>query len=98
MAVKPFSIRYYEPFIREDIPKIDRTWQKRIRATINEKLANDPIAFGIPLRQSLKGYWKLRIGDYRVIFKITNTTVFIIAIQHRSVVYKNILFRIRSQK
>lgn len=97
MEINPFSIRYYEPVIREDIPKIDSMWQKRIRATINEKLTVDPVAFGIPLRHALKGHWKLRAGDYRIVFKITDETVFIIAIEHRSIVYKNILARIRSQ-
>lgn len=93
-----FTLRYHELVIKNDIPKLDAVWHKQIETAIAEKLTNNPIAFGIPLRQSLKGYWKLRVGNYRVVFKITNTTVFIIAIEHRSVVYKKILTRIRLQR
>jgi hypothetical protein len=30
-----------------------------------------PQEYGTPLRKTLKGYWKLRVGDYRVVYKIS---------------------------
>ena len=51
--------------------------------------------YGKPLRRSLKNYRKLRIGDYRVIFKIEIDMVKILVIQHRSAVYSIAERRVR---
>ncbi len=47
-----------------------------------------PQEFGEPLRRTLKGYWKLRVGDYRVIYKVIGITVLILRIGHRREVYE----------
>ena len=49
----------------------------------------DPIGFGKPLRNSLKGHRRLIVSDYRVVYRIDpqNHTVVIIAIKHRKDVY-----------
>ena len=51
----------------------------------------DPISFGKPLKYSLKGYRRLRVSDYRVVYRIEpqNHTVIIIAIKHRKEVYED---------
>ncbi|MBS3918437.1 MAG: type II toxin-antitoxin system RelE/ParE family toxin [Deltaproteobacteria bacterium] len=33
--------------------------------------------------QTLRGYWKLRVGDYRVVFKIVDEEVWVLGIIHR---------------
>ena len=53
-----------------------------------------PEIYGKPLRSSLKGYRNLRIGDYRIIFRIEEKAVKVFAILHRSIVYKDINKRI----
>ncbi len=52
------------------------------------------VFYGEPLRKSLKGYWKLRVGDYRVIYKIDGNEVWILAIINRKDVYKKTTKRI----
>lgn len=89
-----FEIEYHIDVLKKDIPKLDELTKKRIKKTIEDKLINHPEFFGKPLRHSIKGYWKLRIGDYRVIFKIIQRTVKIFVIQHRSQVYKKSLNRL----
>lgn len=86
MAMK-FEVIYHERVTREDIPRLSTAWKKRIKAAIEQKLFFSPEQFGKPLRRSLKGYRKLRVGDYRVIFRIQGKFVKIFLIQHRSVVY-----------
>ncbi len=44
--------------------------------------------------KTLKGYWKLRVGDYRVIFKVVGNEVWIFAIINRKDVYSRIIKRI----
>ena len=48
----------------------------------------NPDRYGAPLRGSLHGYWKLRIGDYRAVFRIAGDEIIILAILHRSRVYE----------
>lgn len=89
-----FEIRYHEAVVSDDIPKLSQEWRDTIKNTIEKKLATSPEVFGKPLRHSLKGYRKLRVGDYRVVFRIERNIVKIFVIQHRSVVYKILKKRI----
>jgi len=82
-----FEILYHEDVVADDIPKLSKEWRVKIENAIAEKLTTHPEVFGKPLRSSLKGYRKLRVGDYRVIFRIEENTVKVFAIMHRSVVY-----------
>jgi len=82
-----FELKYHSR-VKEDIKQLDVTIRNRIKIAIEQKLTQRPGDFGVPLRRSLKGYRKLRVGDYRVVFKIDQQTVIILAILHRSIVYK----------
>ena len=61
-----------------------------IKRAIKERLATQPEKYGSPLQRTLKGYWKLRVGDYRVIFKISGYDIFIFGIMNRKCVYSQI--------
>ena len=89
-----FKILYHEAVVSQDIPKISKEWRTNIEKNIEDKLTSHPETFGKPLRSSLKGYRKLRVGDYRIIFRIERNTIKIFAIKHRSVVYETIKKRI----
>lgn len=85
-----FEVRYHHLVLREDIPKLSKSWGTQIKQAIENKLMIKPEIFGKPLRKSLKGYRKLRVGDYRVVFRIEKNAIKIFAIQHRSVIYNAI--------
>ncbi|MBI2639121.1 type II toxin-antitoxin system RelE/ParE family toxin [Candidatus Peregrinibacteria bacterium] len=84
-----FEVQYHEDVVRKDIPRLSATAKKQIKKAIEQKIVIAPEHFGKPLRRSLKGYRKLRVADYRVIFRIEGNIVKIFLIQHRSVVYQN---------
>ncbi|MBI5585107.1 MAG: type II toxin-antitoxin system RelE/ParE family toxin [Deltaproteobacteria bacterium] len=80
---------WYHPDIKSvDIPSLDARIKKRLRKAIEARLATAPHRYGEPLRKTLHGYWKLRVGDYRVVFKIVKAEVRIFAIFHRKKVYE----------
>jgi len=85
-----FEIVYHSKVVEDDIPRLASLWRRKIRDAIENKLTTSPDFFGKPLRRSLKGYRKLRVGDYRVIFRIQGARVLILAILHRSVVYQEV--------
>jgi mRNA interferase RelE/StbE len=74
----------YHPLVKEkDLPKLDKKVKTRIKKAIESKLLIAPEKYGAPLRRTLKGYWKLRVGDYRVVFKVKGNEIIILAILHR---------------
>ena len=83
----PFTLRYHPAVRDEDLPRIDRRTKDKIRKAIEARLQTAPHEYGKPLRKSLKGYWKLRVGDYLVVFKLVESEVWILGIQHRKTVY-----------
>ena len=94
MEEMTFRIFYHITVAREDIPKLSSTDKERVKEAIEEKLQEAPEIFGKPLRYSLKGYRALRVGDYRVIFRIEDDTVKILLIVHRSLAYQKINKRV----
>ena len=73
----------------KDLKKIDITWQKKIIQTIETTLTTEPYS-GKKLVGNLSDYFRVRVGDYRVIYEIFDeiVTVEIIKIKHRKNVYK----------
>ena len=62
-----------------------------VRRAIETRLMVDPIAYGKPLRYSLKGHRRIRVGDWRIVYRIEAKTkkVLIVAIKHRKDVYED---------
>ena len=81
----------YKKSVQKDLKGISKEVQYIIRRAIEEKLMVDPLKFGLPLRRTLKGFMKLRVGDYRIIYSIekatATVTVHVIKIGHRREVY-----------
>lgn len=90
-----FTVLYHPKVVKDDIPALSLVWKERVRKAIEEKLTSAPEYYGKPLRQSLRGYRKLRVGAYRVVFRIEDDTIYILAILHRSVVYKKVVERLK---
>jgi mRNA interferase RelE/StbE len=88
--VTAFRIVYLEGVVTEDIPELPATMAAMIRRAINSRLTVDPIAYGKPLRHSLKGRWRLRVGDWRVVYPVDlpRRVVTITAVKHRKHVYE----------
>ena len=61
---------------------------KRVAIALDH-LAKDP-EIGIPLRGVLKGYYKYRVGTYRIIYEIQKSKLLVIVIDigHRKEVYR----------
>lgn len=85
-----YRIEYLESVVRDDIPKLSTTAKRRVRKAIEQRLCSSPIEFGKPLRYSFSGARRLRVGDYRIIYKIEPPdSVLIVKIGHRREVYED---------
>ena len=92
-----YNLIYHADVQKVDLPRIDEKNKSMIKRAIEERLATKPEVYGKPLLRTLKGYWKLRIGDYRVIFKISGNDLRIFGIIHRRRVYQDIERRIKAR-
>jgi len=77
----------YKASVRKDLKNIDKSEAHRILNKIEKELRLDANA-GEPLKGPYKGLWKLRIGEYRVVYTKTEKSVIILRIRHRGKVYK----------
>lgn len=90
-----FTVRYHPEVKAIDLPMINVKMRERIRRAIESRLMTAPQEFGLPLRKHLGGFWKLRVGDFRVVFKVEGEMVYILAIRHRRSVYEDVTRRIK---
>jgi len=54
------------------------------------KLEQNPF-LGKPLRYSIKNYRSLRVGKYRIIYRIEDDKIFILCFDHRKLIYEELL-------
>lgn len=88
-----YEIIYHPKVVKDDIPKLNRKTKDRIKKSIESKLLEHPELYSNQLRNTLSNYRKLRVGDYRVIFKIIQKNIKILIIGHRKDVYKLVVNR-----
>lgn len=84
----PFAVEYRPEVETHDMPAIPNNLRVRIFRAIESRLVTEPARYGQCLRRSLAGLWKLRVGDYRVVYSIRGRTVTVWAIAHRRVIYR----------
>ena len=94
-----WNIILHRLVISEDFKKIDQGNKQLILKAIHKKLSNAPEDYGTPLRGGYKGYWKLRIGDYRVIYRIVRDEIVVVVvkvgIRRDEKIYKELIYRLR---
>jgi mRNA interferase RelE/StbE len=83
-----YTIQFVENVVKEQLPSIPMPWRQQIKRAIEERLVVDPVKFGKPLRHSLFGLRRLRVGDWRIIYRINGNVVEIIKIGNRKDVYE----------
>lgn len=88
-----YKIIYHAKVVKDDIAKLDQKVKYRIKKSIESKLIENPELYSNQLRNTLSDYRKLRVGDYRVIFKIVQKNIIILIIGHRKDVYKLVFNR-----
>ncbi len=82
----------YDVKVQKQLKKLDKQVSKKIVAWLNEKIDNceNPRCYGKALVGNLGEFWRYRIGDYRVLAKIEDTQLLVLAVKinHRKQVYK----------
>jgi mRNA interferase RelE/StbE len=82
------NIEFTKEAVR-DLDALERSQPKYFNRVLSkiQSLVDDPLS-GKQLVGPLNGKWSLRVGDYRIIYEIVTTTIYILTINHRREVYK----------
>lgn len=82
----------FHPDAAKELKKLDRAIAARIIRTLEERIAplEDPRALGHALVGEHAGYWRWRIGDYRIVARIEDARVVILVVRvgHRREIYR----------
>ena len=94
-----YTVVIDEWVFEKDFKRIDKADQKRIVRAIRDKLTTRPTEFGEPLAGAFSGFWKLRVGRYRVIYEIEEEKiqvyVVMVGFRRNAEVYKKLISRLR---
>lgn len=75
-----------------DLKKLDKSVQTLILKWIKKNLVNstNPKAHGKALIGNKKGFWRYRVGNYRLLCNLKNDVLIILVLEigHRSEIYK----------
>ena len=81
----------YDLRVENDLKAVDPTMQREILDYMDRRIVTeeDPRRFSKPLRHEMRGLWRYRVRDYRIICDIRESArvVFVLTIKHRSVAY-----------
>lgn len=85
MTSGPWRIEYLEAVVRDDMPALPKAIRNTVKRAIETRLATDPISYGKPLRYSFASHRRLRVGDYRIVYRLDapRRAVVISVIKHR---------------
>ncbi len=77
------------PAAARQLRKLDRAAQRRLQAAI-ELLADEPRPSGAKKLVGGNGEWRVRTGDYRVVYEIHDNVllILIVAVGHRREIYE----------
>ena len=82
----------FDPAALKELKKLDKSVEKRILKFLRERVEklDDPRQIGASLQVTLSGFWKYRVGDYRLIcsFEYDRLVVLVLRVGHRREVYK----------
>ncbi|MCK4766721.1 MAG: type II toxin-antitoxin system RelE/ParE family toxin [Candidatus Aminicenantes bacterium] len=84
-----YNLTWHEDALK-DLRAVDKSASKKIIEKIKTYFIKNPVNLGKPLKGNLKGLYRYRFGDYRIIYTadLTEREITILTVKHRRKVYK----------
>jgi len=89
-AAGPFAVAY-DPKALKELTKLDKPVARRVIKAI-DALGDDPRPSGARPLVGYPNLWRIRVGEYRVVYSIQNAELVVLALRvaHRSSVYRSL--------
>lgn len=79
-------------FAERQLRKLDRPVRDRLLGYLDDRIegCKNPRHFGEPLKGEMAGLWRYRVGDYRIICKLEDKRLVVVALAvgHRREIYR----------
>ena len=89
---------FYDSRVQQDLAGLPKKDCSNIEKTILKKLSSNPLELGKPLTSRLKGWFRLRIGIYRVVYRVEKEKVIVyilkIGVRRDAKIYKDAVKRL----
>ena len=79
---------FFHSEVKKDLKSFPVSHLTAIKMAINERLSQRPYDFKALSGKEYRGLYRLRVADYRIVYYIEEEVVKILAIGHRSKIYK----------
>jgi mRNA interferase RelE/StbE len=88
--MEPYQINF-QPSVEKDLRKLSSENCDRLLARI-EELANDPLPVQSLKLKGTEGLYRIRVGDYRIVYEVDLLTksILIHYVRHRREVYRDL--------
>jgi mRNA interferase RelE/StbE len=88
MGESAYDIRFRRSALRE-LNDLHQPFRRRVMRAI-EALARDPRPHGVALLSGPERIWRVRVGDYRILYRVDDDRllVVVIRVRHRSDAYR----------
>jgi mRNA-degrading endonuclease RelE of RelBE toxin-antitoxin system len=77
------------PEAQSDIAALPLTMRARLDGVLARLEAWPNVSGAKPLRHDWKGHYRIRMGDWRVIFKVVRPDLIVVRMAHRSTIYED---------
>jgi len=80
-----------KPAAEKALSRLPTPYRRRMAAAI-DSLAHDPRGPGARKLSARSDYWRLRVGDYRIVYEIADEVllVYVVRVAHRREVYRGL--------
>jgi mRNA interferase RelE/StbE len=76
-----YKVQYHRLVVEKDFKHVPKADINQILKAVHKKLTLDPVAFGKPLASELLGYFRLRVGMYRLIYRVSEVEVMVFVLK-----------------
>jgi len=76
-----WQVKIHRLVLKEDFKKLSPKQRQHILAVIKSKLSLAPEVYGKPLSGEFSGYRRLRVEDFRVIYRIVKQQIQVLVIK-----------------
>lgn len=95
MSAEPYEV-LFRPEVEHDLKSFGPKDRRRLLKVIRDRLRTHPEEYGKPLGGALRGFRRVRTGDYRIAYQVQGDRVIIWAIKHRKDIYQELEKRLGS--
>src|SRR2546423_12104690 len=92
----PLSALKVSTDVRDVIRRLHPELKRKVRAALADILADPPC--GKALKDELEGYWSLRVGRSRIIYRIVGVVIEIVAVGPRDSIYEETALKLHRDR